>query len=119
MEKDLGGVNLRMTCINIDNDKQKESTVYATREQLRDYYFSLLSRIERWARFMEKHEREELPMLSSLPFPYTEMRGGQEDMIRAVHRAAKRGERLFLQAPTGIGKTMSAVFPAVLSPLFF
>jgi len=57
MEKDLGGVNLRMTCINIDNDKQKESTVYATREQLRDYYFSLLSRIERWALWMEKHKR--------------------------------------------------------------
>lgn len=113
MEKDLGGVNLRMTTINIDNDKQKETTVYATREQLRDYYFSLLSRIERWARFAEKHQREELPMLSSLPFPYTEMRGGQEDMIRAVHRAAKRGERLFLQAPTGIGKTMSSLYPAV------
>ena len=113
MERELGGVNLRMTCINIDNDKQKESTVYATREQLRDYYFSLLARLERWALLIEKHQREELPTLSSLPFPYTEMRGGQEDMIRAVHRAAKRGERLFLQAPTGIGKTMSSLYPAV------
>ncbi len=113
MEKDLGGVNLRMTCINIDNDKQKESTVYASREQLRDYYFSLLSRLERWAKLIEKHQREELPALASLTFPYTEMRGGQEDMIRAVHRAAKRGERLFLQAPTGLGKTMSSLYPAV------
>ena len=34
-------------------------------------------------------------------------------MIRAVHRAAKRGERLFLQAPTGLGKTMSSLYPAV------
>lgn len=113
VEKELGGVNLRMTCINIDNDKQKETTVYATREQLRDYYLSLLSRIERWALLIEKHQREELPTLASFPFPYADMRGGQEDMIRAVHRAAKRGERLFLQAPTGIGKTMSSLYPAV------
>ena len=113
MEKELGGVNLRMTCINIDNDKQKEHTVYASREQLRDYYFSLLSRVERWAKLIEKHQREELPTLASLTFPYTEMRGGQEDMIRAVHRAIKRRERLFLQAPTGLGKTMSSLYPAV------
>ena len=113
VERDLGGVNLRMICINIDNDKQKETTVYATREQLRDYYLSLLSRLERWAILIERHRREELPMLASFPFPYAEMRGGQEDMIRAVHRAAKRGERLFLQAPTGIGKTMSSLYPAV------
>lgn len=113
MEKNLGGVNLRMTCVNIDNDKQKESVVYATREQLRDYYISLLSRIERWALLIEKRQREEKCALASLPFPYSEMRGGQEDMIRAVHRAAKRGERLFLQAPTGLGKTMSSLYPAV------
>ena len=113
VERELGGVNLRMTTVNIDNDKQKESTVYATREQLRDYYFSLLARIERWAVLMEKHQREELPLLSSFPFPYPEMRGGQEEMIRSVYRAAKRGERLFLQAPTGIGKTMSSLYPAV------
>lgn len=113
MEKELGGVNLRMTCINIDNDKQKEHTVYASCEQLRDYYFSLLSRVERWAVLIEKHQREELPALASLTFPYTEMRGGQEDMIRAIHRAIKRRERLFLQAPTGLGKTMSSLYPAV------
>ena len=113
MEKELGGVNLRMTSINIDNDKQKEHTVYASCEQLRDYYFSLLSRVERWAVLIEKHQREELPALASLTFPYTEMRGGQEDMIRAVHRAIKRRERLFLQAPTGLGKTMSSLYPAV------
>ena len=113
VEKDLGGVNLRMTCINIDNDKQKETIVYATREQLRNYYFSLLARIERWATLCEKRQREELPILSSVPFPYPDMRGGQEDMIRAIHRAIKRGERLFLQAPTGLGKTMSSLYPAV------
>ena len=113
VEKGLGGVNVRMICINIDNDKQKESTVYASVEQLREYYFSLLARIERWAMLIEKHQREELPALAALKFPYTEMRQGQEDMIRAVYRAAKRGERLFVQAPTGIGKTMSSLYPAV------
>lgn len=48
-----------------------------------------------------------------LAFPYGEYRPGQRDMAVSVYRALTSGEQLVMQAPTGIGKTMGTLFPAV------
>lgn len=53
------------------------------------------------------------PTLLSVPFPYAEAREGQRDMMGAVYAAVKQGETLFATAPTGTGKTMAALFPAL------
>ncbi len=54
-----------------------------------------------------------LPTFSAVPFPYGEARGGQKNMIGAVYSAAKHAQTLFAVAPTGTGKTMATLFPAV------
>ncbi len=54
-----------------------------------------------------------LPTFLSVPFPYGEARGGQKAMISAVYAAAKHAQTLFAVAPTGTGKTMATLFPAV------
>ena len=51
--------------------------------------------------------------LVPLPFPYAQYRPGQREFAVAVYRAIQRGERLFAEAPTGIGKTVSALYPAL------
>lgn len=51
--------------------------------------------------------------LRSLPFPFAQYRPGQRDLAVAAYRTLARGGRLFLEAPTGIGKTMSVLFPAL------
>ncbi len=56
---------------------------------------------------------ERLPAMRRLPFPYREAREGQETFMKEVYRAASRKISLFACAPTGIGKTVSALFPAV------
>ncbi len=56
---------------------------------------------------------ERLPTMLSVPFPYADVREGQRDMMGAVYSAAKGGEVLFATAPTGTGKTMAVLFPAV------
>ena len=111
----LSSVRLRMVCVNTDNDKTRETTEQRSVAELRDYFYSLIARIERFAHVIERHTREELPTLASIPFPYHDMRLGQEQLIRAVHRAIKQGKRLLAQAPTGIGKTMSTLYPALRS----
>ena len=57
--------------------------------------------------------RRRLPLQRTLRFPYGERRLGQEELMSAVYRAVSRGERLFASAPTGIGKTVSTLYPAV------
>ncbi len=51
--------------------------------------------------------------LKEMPFPYRSIRDGQEDFIRRAYRAIQQNTQLLVSAPTGIGKTMSAVFPAL------
>ncbi len=54
-----------------------------------------------------------LPAMRRLRFPYREAREGQEALMKEVYRAASRKTSLFACAPTGIGKTVSTLFPAV------
>ena len=52
-----------------------------------------------------------------LNFPYDEMRPGQEEIVTAVERALDEGEHLLVEAPTGIGKTVSALYPVLKDAL--
>jgi Rad3-related DNA helicase len=51
--------------------------------------------------------------LKNAVFPYSGLRSGQRDLINEAYSAMKRGKRLFAQAPTGTGKTISSLYPAV------
>lgn len=53
------------------------------------------------------------PLLEKMAFPYSEIREGQRDFINDAYYAARRGGRLMVCAPTGIGKTVSALYPAL------
>ncbi|MDQ6800659.1 MAG: ATP-dependent DNA helicase [Acidobacteriota bacterium] len=53
----------------------------------------------------------------TLTFPYERMRPYQQEMIDAVARAVDQREALLVSAPTGIGKTIAALFPAVRESL--
>lgn len=61
--------------------------------------------------FVEKRiSNEAATTLSSLKFPYRSMRDGQERFIKSAFHTVKRGARIFIEAPTGIGKTISAIY---------
>jgi DNA excision repair protein ERCC-2 len=51
--------------------------------------------------------------MESLGFPYGEYRAGQRDMAVSVFKTVNQHQQLVLQAPTGIGKTMATLYPAV------
>ncbi len=54
-----------------------------------------------------------LPAMRALAFPYRERRLGQEELMRDVFYTVTHGKRLYASAPTGIGKTISTLYPAV------
>lgn len=64
----------------------------------------------------ERQERERADRrvaATSLAFPYPLARRGQEEIVAAVEHAVEHGEQLLLEAPTGIGKTVAALFPVL------
>ena len=72
----------------------------------------LVTQYEKWAKFeIEwRNVRNDSIRQIEFPFPYRE---GQRDLVVSVYRTILRKKKLFIQAPTGVGKTMATVFPAV------
>ncbi len=111
--RDLRRVNMRMRVCHTESGEFKDTCSEASIEDLCVFYLSLLSRIEREAMDLVHGAEERLPTVSSLRFPYSNPRVGQTELSECVFRTIRRGERLFAEAPTGIGKTMSTLYPAV------
>ncbi len=109
----LDTVRCRMTHYNTDTEKIKYFNYTFTAQDLRAYYISLLAEASPFAKMLIARELDVLPAAARAVFPYSELREGQEMMIRECYGAIKRGQRLFVEAPTGTGKTISSLFPAV------
>ncbi len=76
-------------------------------------FISYLASIERYARLELNRATAAKSALREMKFPYGEMRKGQRELIEECYRAIHDGARLFAAAPTGIGKTISTLYPAV------
>ena len=74
---------------------------------------TLLSLLAFRVNLLIERERKIRPAAKNAVFPYAEIREGQEEMIRRAMSVMRKGKRLFACAPTGIGKTVSALYPAV------
>ncbi|MEG1186111.1 MAG: helicase C-terminal domain-containing protein [Eubacterium sp.] len=80
---------------------------------LKDFYFDLLDHYIKWATLKEEWIVKRNRTIEGLSFPYKFYRRGQREMAVAVYNSIKTGGHLFCQAPTGIGKTLSTLFPSV------
>ena len=112
-ERGLERVCTRLTYYRLDDGKTKHLTTTHSAESLRAFYLDLLSRVEYRARILIERETVLRPSVSSAHFPYPSVREGQDIMIRECYRDIRAGKRLFAEAPTGTGKTLSALYPAV------
>lgn len=113
--KELSGVNARMIYYNVDDGDVEYHEKYVTKEELRTFYHQLLSAVWWRARDLCDRARERMPAVAGAPFPYSSLRDSQAEMIKECYRDIKHGNRLFCQAPTGIGKTISTLYPAAKS----
>ena len=76
------------------------------------WFFSLLQKAQRWAAWRVYHDELRNQSLATLAFPFT-ARDGQRELMDAVTTAIHEGKRLYAQAPTGSGKTIATLYPAL------
>ena len=76
------------------------------------WFFSLLEKAQRWAAWRVAHDEMRNTSLAALAFPFRP-RSGQQALMDAVASAIHEGERLYAQAPTGSGKTIATIYPAL------
>ncbi len=112
-KENLSSVCVRRTLVRVEDGESKSFDTLFSAADLSKYCLNLLSKIEYRAELLEERALLRLPTMKAVKFPYPNVRPAQEMMLQECYRDIKRGKRLFLQAPTGVGKTISALFPAV------
>ncbi len=111
-QNDLSSIAVQMTYCSIDTEKIKYFTEFYTREELSDWYYEICTEYCKWAYFEHKHKQLRDASIRSLPFPFP-YRPGQKELASGVYRTIRRNKLLFLEAPTGVGKTISTVYPTI------
>ena len=119
-QEDLAEAAVRLTYYQVDDDKIFYFTRQCPRAELEEFLLGLLRQYLPWARRQLDWNAARTACLRAMRFPYPSYRPGQRALAGEVYRACKTGReagkggfRLFCQAPTGTGKTMSALFPAM------
>lgn len=113
VEQDLEEVGIRLTYFQIETEEIRRFSRRCSIEELSAFYQDLLQHYQTWADFERDWALLRNRTIQALTFPFDEYRNGQRKLAVAVYRAIQQQERVFCQAPTGIGKTISTIFPAV------
>lgn len=112
VQHDLPRIGVQMTYCNLDTEDIRYFKEEFAFEELSEWFLHLIGEYKKWADFQFAWRNLRQASIKRLEFPY-EYRKGQKELAAGVYRTIARGKNLFIQAPTGVGKTISTVFPAV------
>lgn len=115
LDHDLERMSVRLTYINQLNNSSLVKDFKYTKEELENYVTDLIREYLEFYKlvFSQLEKRNETSEL--LDFPFKKFRKGQRELAKYTFAAIKNKQNLYVEAPTGIGKTMSTLFPAVKS----
>ncbi len=105
-------VLVRLVYVNLNGDSAKFERTYES-EDLRDLFLGYARPYAQWLSRLDEWQGKSRPTMRALAFPFGSYRDGQRDMAAAAYRAIRARKNLIASAPTGIGKTAAALFPAV------
>ena len=106
-------MHLSFVYINQNSGEYAEVEEYVSRAKLATFFKRCLVTVSLYAKPEIERVTVRLPSMSKMKFPYDSIREGQSEFIRRAYKNIARGGTLYATAPTGTGKTISALFPAV------
>ena len=111
-QKKLPAIRVRMTYCHMETEEIRyfhEEYLYG---ELQAWFGELMAQYRKWAdyQFAWQKCRQESIKEMAFPFPYRE---GQKELATYVYQTIYHKRKLFIEAPTGAGKTISTVFPAL------
>lgn len=112
LQNHLSRIGLQMTYCNLDTEEIRYFREILDWDTLKAWFDHLIAEYRKWADWQmswRKMRQESIRRLE-FPFPYRE---GQKKLVTDVYRTIMRRKTLFIEAPTGVGKTVSTIFPAV------
>ena len=114
MEQNLESIGVRMTYIRQGKEKDKIfEHHYFLRRELENFVLDLLEEFLQFYNIVFRAVENRNASIKKLEFPFQTYRKGQKELMKYVFAVAKNGGKFFAEAPTGIGKTMSTIFPSI------
>lgn len=111
-QEKLDRIRVRMTYCNMDTEEIKYFYYDYTFSELEEWFEDVMGQYRKWADFQFQWKKERQESIKGLPFPF-DYREGQKSLVTYVYQTIYHKKKLFVEAPTGAGKTISTVFPAV------
>lgn len=112
LQNHLDRIGVQMTYCNLDTEDIRYFREIWEWEDLYDWFEHLITEYKKWADWQIAWRKTRQESIAQLEFPYP-YREGQRKLVADVYRTIMRRKTLFIQAPTGVGKTISTIFPAV------
>lgn len=114
LQQELAEIQVRMTYCHIPTEELRYFHMDYSFEELEQWFDGLIGSYKKWADHDWSWKKKRQASIQGLefPFPYRE---GQKELAANVYKTIYHKKKLFLEAPTGVGKTISTVYPAVQS----
>ena len=112
MQHELSRVRVRMTYCNMDTEDIRYFYETYAVEELKQWFEEVLLQYKKWTDYRFEWNQKRQQSIKEMQFPFT-YREGQKELVTYVYQTIVHKRKLFLEAPTGVGKTISTVFPAV------
>lgn len=112
LQQELEEIGVQMTYANLETEEVRRFRLTFTFAELKAWFADLMEQYRKWAQFEIGWKQTRQASIPRVQFPYP-YREGQKELAGAVYRTIERKKKLFIQAPTGVGKTIATVFPAV------
>ena len=105
-------IGVQMTYCQMETEEVKRFQYSYQSNELKVWFDEVIRQYKKWAKFQIEWRKARNASVKGIEFPFP-YRKGQRDLAVSVYRTILRKKKLFIQAPTGVGKTISTVFPAV------
>lgn len=108
-------ITAQLTYVQVDTNQIKNYQKQFTYQEIETFYLDMLRSYLEFATQQKEFEEIKLASIASLPFPFEKYRKGQRELAVSVYRGIQERKDVFAMAPTGIGKTISTLYPSIKS----
>lgn len=106
-------INVRLTYCHLDTEEIKYLIKPFNISQLKEFFEELIHSYYNWAKLLYHWQSDRDMSIKNMRFPFEVYRKGQRELAVAVYKTITSGKNIFVKAPTGTGKTISTLFPAI------
>lgn len=115
LDNNIDEITIRLSYFNLNTDQIRSFDRVYTLNELQRFVDDLINKYLDIIIIKENFNIERNKSIKEIKFPFKRYRKGQRELAISCYSSIKKNGIFFTQAPTGIGKTISTIFPAIKS----